>query len=165
MVTAFMTAQVVGTKGYYLRNIAIELENALPKDVKAIADDIAKRAQMHAPVLTGQLKRSIKAFPVEITPDTIRYGIGPQAMFIRQPRAEIYPIAQERGYKPHYIHKSFINPLVRRWFGGTSVNPQGFIYVSKFTPYMMPTMEETIGTAPKKIREKIRRLIRRARRR
>lgn len=93
---------------------------------------------------TGNLKKSIKgtvrpgefsgSWVVEITAGGNLYRTaggkhgGPQN----------YPFYQEHGFTPHLIHKSM-------WMGKTWTPDGDFAYVSKYTPFMRPSINQFIN--------------------
>lgn len=75
-----------------IRRVLAGLGDSLARDLVAAAEDIAAQAETSAPVKTGALKRSIRAF-VKVYPDEVRAGVGvggssaPHAFYVKWGKA------------------------------------------------------------------------------
>lgn len=82
----------------------------------------------------------------------------------------IYPLAQERGYKPHRIHTSMIPREIRwKYLKGATKDGSGknmgaekgrIIMVKGFRPYMLPAYIESLQLAPRVLNAIIRKELR-----
>lgn len=140
------------TVAAFVRKLPIVAKIIGKLTIKEIAIQVQERAKGFAPVASGSLKAAIRS-KKNGTNSYIVYvkRISPWGGKKSRVAAKVYPIAQERGYRPHKIHTSMIKKSIRGRY-----EPEGHsrvITVGKgsgkskgFTPYLLPALRE--ATAP-----------------
>jgi hypothetical protein len=130
--------------GKFFKNFPIAAEKAGQKTIKQIAEEITTHAKQYAPRDTGKLEKAIN-FMRKSKNEYIVFvePVERWDSYMSVKARKIYPIAQELGYKPHLIKRSW-TPQNSKYH-----NPVGgSLFARKFTPYMRPAiMESTLKNA------------------
>jgi len=125
----------------FVTRLPFAVERSAHRSAKDTAETIKTNAITFAPKASGNLSRSIVVRPGDKGFGSWKVtinNIDPGPYYITKKgktnwdSAKIYPIAQERGYAPHWISTKWINPAAK------SNNNKGemSILVGKFTPFM-----------------------------
>ena len=143
----------------FFKLLNIAKDDMIARSGIKIAEKIKGLAKSYAPKATGKLADAIQIVQHKkgdprgtwmVTVGNIKRWGSDKSEKARK----VYPIAQERGYKPHNIHINMIPAEVRERF---RLGNQGyvdaarlarggkFIHVKKFTPYMMPALFHSAG--------------------
>lgn len=127
----------------FMINLPKRIERELTRTNTAFMERVMKSAKDKAPVDTGSLKESIKLLPVRKGKNVKKWQL-----VVGSP----YALFQEEGFTPH----SF-------FAGGTINTTKSSIgktwYVSKWTPFVKPAINEQIKTFPHKLNAAMRRAI------
>jgi hypothetical protein len=137
---------VVGTKAgaTFFRSLPNGMKRGANLSNKAIAKELEKSMKRFAPESTGRLKNKITAEKIKGTRADYQVVIKPIPRWGSRASAlakKVYPIAQERGFEPHWIHTAMMPAEVR----GKYQDDQGrdrFIKVRKSTPFALPAFLE-----------------------
>jgi len=137
-----ITLKIEANKIYDFPNKMRTFEISVPKVTRNMVEkfgrDTVNLAKRYAPYWRGTLRASIKDKVIDdFTVDIIS--------------SEKYAWYQEAGFRPHFV--SLKHPLVRQWFeehrtGAAPAGPtqRGSIFVSKFTPFVAPSIIELAPT-------------------
>lgn len=127
----------------FLVKLPKKIEKELTKSNERFMIRVRNGAKARAPVDTGSLKDSIKLEPVKKGKNIKKWKL-----VVGSP----YGLFQEEGFTPH------------RFYAGGALNssklsPGRSYFVSKWTPFVKPAMENELRTFDKKINKAIRRAI------
>ena len=119
----------------FLINLPKKIEKELSVTNQSFMSMVLEGAKIRAPVDTGGLKESIKLQPVRRGKNVKKWKIvvgSPHALF------------QEEGFTPH----SF---FAGETFNSSKLAPGTSYFVSKWTPFMKPALNEQLSTFTEKL--------------
>lgn len=113
-----------------LQRLPRELNKQVSDGSGVFMKRVQKSAKLRAPRMTGELAQSIRV-------RRLRNG---WTLIVGSP----YGIYQEEGFRPHWVHAGTKtkNKLVSI---GNAYNIAGFMFVSKFTPFVTPALEMNLS--------------------
>lgn len=129
----------------FMINLPKRIERELTRTNTAFMERVMKSAKDKAPVDTGSLKESIKLLPVRKGKNVKKWQL-----VVSSP----YALFQEEGFTPHAF---YANPS--RGFKSTYLSSGFTFFVSKWTPFVKPAINEQIKTFPNKLNTAMRRAI------
>lgn len=109
---------------YFLQNLPRNMNREINDESGSFLKDVRKSAKLRAPRDTGELANSIK-----ITKSKNTWILSVEAP---------YSLAQEKGFKPHWIHSSMIK-------GSNKLIREGFFFVQKNKPFVQPALEKNLS--------------------
>jgi hypothetical protein len=152
----------------FIKNLDKELMAANWRSTKTIAFSMAERARQYAPSSgrAGGIRDNITAKKITNSNWVIMVKT-PKEWGSDKSRVakKIYPMAQERGYKPHWIHINMIPEEVREKYRAGTMPDTNWLFVKNYTPYMVPALLDETNKDERIIRKEIRKAIDRARKR
>jgi len=96
-----------------------------------------------------------KTYQVYVSPIHAWPAYSPNSSNVSRMAARIYPRAQERGYRPHWVHTQMMPPEVRGKYE-KGMGPRR-IFARKFTPYMLPAYLRTMIKNQKEMQKELNR--------
>lgn len=127
----------------FLISIPKRLDVALSKNNTRFMERVRHGARARAPVDTGSLKESIKLEPMRKGKNVKKWKL-----VVSSP----YGLFQEEGFTPHRFYAGGA-------FNSSKLSPGHSYFVSKWTPFVKPAMDNELRTFGKKIDKSIRRVI------
>lgn len=131
----------------FVINLPKKIDRELSRTNKNFMVQVLKSAKNKAPVDTGSLKESIKLKPVRRGKNVKRWKI-----VVTSP----YALFQEEGFTPHTFFAGGA-------FNSSKMQPMKKYYVSKWTPFLQPAINEQIKTFDKKLNRAMDRAINKGR--
>lgn len=166
-VTTIITGDIKTARLF--RVLQTEIPKASNQIARELAKAVVKEAKRLAPRDTGNLRRAIDWRKITHNDRKTEYRVFLHRIKGHQSDEDpggkssksqnVYPIAQEHGYRPHTIKRGWANPASKLRAGGHS---RDGIMVSKFTPYMLPAKLKVEGKSAAVASRIIRRVIKRA---
>ena len=120
-----------------------KLDIELTKNNTRFMERVRAGARARAPVDTGSLKESIKLEPMKKGKNVKKWKL-----VVGSP----YGLFQEEGFTPHRFYAGGA-------FNSSKMAPGQSYFVSKWTPFVKPALENELRTFGKKIDKSIRRAI------
>jgi hypothetical protein len=126
-----------------------DLPKSTERELGLVSMDFSKRVQksakLRAPRMTGELAQSIIIKPDKKNEISI---------VVESP----YGYFQEFGYKPHWVSAL---TSTRNSLGtiGNAYNISGFMFVSKYKPFIMPALEVNLTNLPNMLRNGVNKAI------
>ena len=133
----------VGKMETFLIELPKKLEKELTKSNENFMIRVRNGAKARAPVDTGALKDSIKLEPMRKGKNIKKWKL-----VVGSP----YGLFQEEGFTPHRFYAGGA-------FNSSKLSGGSSYFVSKWTPFVKPAMENELRTFDKKINKAIRRAI------
>lgn len=127
----------------FLIKLPKKIERELIKSNDHFMIRVRNGARARAPVDTGSLKDSIKLEPMKRGKNIKKWKL-----VVGSP----YGLFQEEGFTPHRFYAGGA-------FNSSKLSPGQSYFVSKWTPFVKPAMENELRTFSKKINKAIRRAI------
>lgn len=127
----------------FLINLPKKIDRELTNTNTLFMDMVATGARNRAPVDTGSLRDSIMVLPVKKGKNVKKWKIkvdSPYALF------------QEEGFTPHAFFAGGA-------FNSSKMAPGTTYFVSKYTPFLKPALDEQLKTFNKKLNTSIGRAI------
>lgn len=152
----------------FIKNLDKELMAANWRSTKTIAISMAERARQYAPSSgrPGGIRDNITAKKVTNSNWVVMVKTPKEWGSDKSRIAKyIYPMAQERGFKPHWIHINMIPAEVRDKYRSGTMPGTNWLWVSGYTPFLVPAMLDESNKDEKIIKKEIRKAIDRAKRR
>lgn len=128
--------ELSGDKGVrrYLLELPSKLDRNLSNGNENYINHLTRLSKLHAPKKSGDLMDSIKLDKTKTKGKTKQWK-----MVVDSP----YGIYQETGYKPHFV--TALTPTKNsEGTIGDAYNIAGFMWVSKFTPFVSVAFEESM---------------------
>lgn len=129
----------------YLLELPKKLDKNLSQGNENYMENLKRISKMHAPRKTGELAESIKLDKTKTKGKTKQWKL-----VVDSP----YGLFQETGYKPHFV--TALTPS-KNSSGtvGEAYNIAGFLWVSKFTPFVSVAFDESASTLDLEIKNAI----------
>lgn len=119
----------------YLIKLPMKIDKELVNTNTILMSNILKSAKRRVPVDTGSLRESIRLLPIRKGKNVKKWQL-----IVSSP----YALFQEEGFTPH----SF---FAGGSFNSSKLAPNRRYFVSKWTPFVRPAVEDNIKTFPDKL--------------
>lgn len=97
--------------------------------------DVMRGAKRRAPIDTGSLKAGIRMVPIKMSKNVKNFKLVSESP---------YSLFQEEGFRPHSFFAGGA-------FNSSKLSPGTSYFVSKYTPFMQPALDEQLKTFDKKL--------------
>jgi len=137
-----IAVSVSGTnQAKFYRNLPLSAAKGADRGAKVMTENILTQMKMNAPKDRGKLSEALKMKSLgRQTGYQIYVGsIQPWGSRKSRKARKVYPIAQERGYRGHWV-KTTMFPKDSKIRQDLEARDIGRAFVRKFTPFMLPTL-------------------------